>query len=482
LIRQLLTESLLLALTGALAGFGLAGVLSHAIVRFVSTKANVLQLDLSIDWRVMTFTAAAAVLTCVIFGLVPAVRSSRTSEIAAMKTGSRGITAGRELFSFQRLLVVFQIAISFVLLTSALLFVRSFRNLMTFNPGFREQGILVTQIDFRTLRPQPLKPLQHELLDEIRSIPQVQSAAMSTHLPLGGSSWTLGLYLNDVRGSSKFTWVSTEYFETMQIPILSGRDFNDRDSASSPRVAVVNQAFIRQFCGGTNPIGRIIRTIAEPNYPAAIYEIVGVVKDAKYASLREATPPEVFGAAQQYPVEGPWGPILIRSSAPMSSLISAIRNKLGSAHPAMQMDFQIFQTAIRDGLVIERLMAALAGFFGTLAAVLSTIGLYGVISYIMIRRRGEMGIRAALGASRRRIVGMVMGEASLLLLVGILIGTSLSLALTRGANSLLFGLKSYDPLTLAMAFGLLCSIGAVASFLPARRASKVDPMVALRYE
>jgi hypothetical protein len=268
----------------------------------------------------------------------------------------------------------------------------------------------------------------------------------------------------------------------MRIPVLSGRDFNDRDTESSPRVALVNETFIREFCGGTNPIGKIIRSVAEPNYPTATYEVIGVVRDAKYANLRETTPPEVFGAAQQYPTEGPWGPILVRSSAPMSSLISAVKDQLGRAHPAMQMDFQIFQTAIRDRLVIERLMAALSGFFGGLAIVLATVGLYGVISYIVIRRRNEIGIRAALGANRGQIVGMVMNEAALLLLVGVVIGTALSLAAGRSANSLLFGLKSYDPLTLATAVGLLGVIGAVASFLPARRASKVDPMVALRYE
>ncbi len=482
LIQQLLSESLLLALIGALLGLCLARALSHSIIWFVSTETNVLQLDLSLDWRVMIFTAVAAILTCVIFGLVPALISSRTESGAAMKAGTRGATASRERFSFQRILVISQIAISLVLLTSALLFVRSFRNLMTFNPGFREQGILLTQINFRSLRPQPLKPLQRGLLDEIRSFPQVQSAAMSTHVPLDGSSWTLGFYLNGFRGSSKFTWVSTQYFDTLRIPVLSGRDFNDRDTESSPRVAIVNETFVREFCGGANPIGRTILSIAEPNYPAATYEIAGIVRDTKYASLREATPPEVFGAAQQYPTEGPWGPIFIRSSAPMSSLISAVKDKLGRAHPTMQMDFQIYQTAIRDRLIVERLMAALSGFFGALAIVLATVGLYGVISYIVIRRRSEIGIRAALGANRGQIVGMVMNEAGLLLLIGVVIGIALSLAAGRGASSLLFGLKPYDPPTLVTAAGLLGAIGAVASFLPARRASKVDPALALRYE
>ncbi|MGH9584895.1 MAG: ABC transporter permease, partial [Bryobacteraceae bacterium] len=488
LIQQLLSESLLLAFVGALLGIYLARVLSHAIVWFVSTEGNVLQLNLSLDWRVMMFTASAAILTCVMFGLLPALRSSRIEPGAAMKAGVRGMTAGRERFSFQRFLVVSQIAISLLLLFSALLFVRSFRNLMTFNPGFREQGLLLVEIDIRNfltsghISPSRLKPLQRELLNQIRAIPQVQSAAMSTHVPLDGSSWTLGFYLNAVHGSSKFTWTSTQYFKTMGVPILSGRGFKDRDTQSSPRVALVNQTFIRDYCGGKSPISKVIRSIAEPNYPAAAYEIVGIVRDAKYANLRDTTPPEVFGAAQQYPSDGPWGPIFIRTSAPMSSMIAAVKEKLGRSYPTMEMEFRIFQTQIRDRLVLDRLMAALSGFFGLLAIVLATVGLYGVISYIVIRRRAEMGIRAALGASRSQILRMVMSEAGVLLLVGVAIGTALSLAVGRVAGSLLFGLKSYDPLTLGTAVGLLAVIGAAASFLPARRASKVDPMLALRYE
>ncbi|MBV9442614.1 MAG: ABC transporter permease [Acidobacteriaceae bacterium] len=488
LIQQLLSESLLLAVIGTLLGVYLARVLTHTIVWFVSTQGNTLQLDLSLDWRVLLFTASAAVLTCLTFGLMPALRSSRAHPGAVMKADARGVTAGRERFSFQRLLVVSQIAISLILVFSALLFVRSFRNLMTFNPGFRERGILLLRIDIRNffvsghISPSRLKPFQRELLNEIRTIPQVQSAAMSTHVPLDGSSWTLGFHLNDVHGSSKFTWTSTQYFETMGIPVLSGRAFNHRDTESSPRVALVNETFVHDYCGGTNPIGKVVRSIAEPNYPTADYEIVGVVRDAKYADLRDAIPPEVFGAAQQYPADGPWGPIFIRTSAPMSSVISAVKEKLGRAYPAMQMDFSIFQEQIRDRLVLERLMAALSGFFGALATILAIIGLYGVISYIVVRRRAEIGIRGALGATQGRILSMVMNEAAVLLLIGVAIGAAFSLAAGRAAMSVLFGLTSHDPLTLWTAVGLLAVIGAVASFVPARRASKVDPLVALRYE
>src|SRR5215469_15849757 len=482
LIQQLLSESLLLVLSGTLLSVALARWLAQSILRLLSTEGNVVQLDLTLDWRVLAFTAAATVLTCVLFGLVPAFRTSQADQGDAMKVAGRGVTAGRGRFSFQRFLVLSQVAISLILVTSALLFVRSFRKLMTFNPGFREQDILLVQSDFRKLLPRPLKPLQRDLLNQIRAVPQVQSVAMSTHVPLDGSSWTLGFNLDDVSGSSKFTWVSTQYFETMQIPALSGRDFTDRDTESSPRVALVNQTFVRDYCGEGNPIGRTIRTIAEPNYPAATYEIVGVVGDTKYADLREPIPPEVFGAAQQYPAEGPWGPIFIRSSAPMSNVIAAVKDTLEREYPAMKLEFQVFQTQIRDRLVIERLMAALSGFFGVLAGGLAIIGLYGVMSYVVIQRRNEIGIRVALGAKRGHVIRMVMLEAGALLLIGAVIGASLSLAAGRGAESLLFGLSSSDPLTLALGVLLLIVCGAVASFLPAYRASNTDPMVALRYE
>jgi predicted permease len=482
LIQQLLSESLLLVLSGTLLGVALARWLAQSILRLLSTEGNVVQLDLSLDWRVLAFTAAGAVLTCVLFGLVPAFRSSQADPGVAVKVAGRAVTAGRDRFSFQRFLVLSQVAISLILVTSALLFVRSFRNLMAFNPGFREQDILLVQADFRRLLPRPLKPLQRDLLNQIRAVPQVESAAMSTHVPLDGSSWTLGFNLDDVRVSSKFTWVTAQYFETMQIPVLSGRDFTDRDTESSPRVALVNQTFVRDYCGERNPIGKTITTVAEPHYPAATYEIVGVVRDTKYAGLREPIPPQVFGAAQQYPTEGPWGPIFIRSSAPMSTIIAAVKDTLGRTYPAMKIEFQVFQTQIRDRLVIERLMAALSGFFGILAGGLAILGLYGVMSYIVIQRRNEIGIRVALGAKRSQVISMVMLEAGTLLLIGAVIGASMSLAAGRAAGSLLFGLSSSDPLTLALAIALLVVCGAVASFLPAYRASNTDPMVALRYE
>jgi predicted permease len=279
-----------------------------------------------------------------------------------------------------------------------------------------------------------------------------------------------------------FTWVSPGYFRVVDIPLLAGRDFDQSDTAESRRVAIVNQTFVRRYLNGADPLGKTIRTSPEPNYPSTVYEIVGVIPDTKYNSLRGRTPPMTFAPGQQFPAMGPWASIMIHASTPPAVTMTNVRRRVTEKHPEILMEFENFQARIRDGLVRDRLMAMLSGFFGALAALLSTIGLYGVISYIVTRRRNEIGIRLALGAKRGQVVGMMMREAGLLVAIGVTIGTCLSLILGRSASTLLFGLKSYDPLTLAIASGLLAAIAGAASFAPANRASKLDPMTALRHE
>ena len=485
LVRQLLNEGLLLAACGAFLGLYLARVFGRSILWLLSTERNVLELHLALDWRVLFFTVSIAVTTCLVFGLVPAFRSSRAEPGDALKSGSRGVTIGLEHFSFQRFLVVSQMAVSLVLLVGALLFVRSFRNLSTFDPGFREKDILMA---FINLEPMHLADAEQypavirDLLTQVRSFPQVESAATSTHVPLDGSSWTLGLQIDSREGWSKFTWVSPGYFETMQIALLTGRDFNDRDTLASPHVAIVNEGFVQKYLGGANPIGKTFRSVVEPGYPSTEYEIVGVVRNTKYAGLREETPPESFGAASQFPAFGPWVSIFLRSSSPPSVVFSVLRAKLDGLNPEIRSDFSVFRKDIENRLVRERMMALLSGFFGALAGLLTMIGLYGVISYIVATRRNEIGVRMALGASRGNIVGMVMRQTVVLLALGTALGVALALGATRGAGSMLFGLQPNDPLSLIGASGLLIAVALIASFLPARRASRVDPMVALRYE
>jgi putative ABC transport system permease protein len=484
IVQQLLAESLVLSLTGSLLGTALAPVFSGTIVRFLSTERDPLRLALTIDWRILTFGILMALSTCVVFGLAPAFRSSQTEPAAILKSGGRGMTAGRQRFSFQRMLVVSQIAFSLVLLAGALLFVRSFWNLITLDPGFAEEGILLTQVTFRSpnLPPERYAAFKHDLLQQIRSIPLVDAAATSTHIPLNNSYWSLGVRIGTLESESRFTWVSPGYFDTMHIPLLAGRDFDQRDTAQSQHVAIVNETFVRQFLGGANPLGKTFRSNAEMNFPEAEYEIIGVVKDTKYSDLRDPVPPLSFGPDAQYPWNWYWTAVFVRSSSPPPVLISTVRDKLTHLYPDIKVQYDMFQTNIQEGLVRERMMAVLSGFFGTLAALLAMIGLYGVISYIIAMRRNEIGIRMALGATQDNVIGIVLRQTLGLLTFGVGIGLLFAVAATKGARTLLFGLGPNDPISLIGAALFLAGVALAASLWPAYRATRVDPMKALRYE
>jgi predicted permease len=333
LIWQMLSESMLLAGAGAALGAGLAQLLSRSLVSFLTPEDDTLQLDLGPDWRLLAFTTSVAVITCVIFGLVPALRASQIEPGAAMKAGGRGLTH-RERFSFQRLFVIGQIAFSLALLVGALLFVRSFRNLISLDAGFRKNGILFAYTDFHRLHlpADRILGFQSNLREQIRSIREVESAATTSVTPLGGGDWTQWVRVpgprGELQGDSMFTYVSPAYFKTMEIPMLAGRDFNEFDTSTSRKVMLVNETFVRRFIANANPIVALARSLAEPNYPETLYEVVGMVKDTKYASLREEPPPIAFVPATQHPAYGPWAGIVIRSSAPLSEVIAEVRRKV----------------------------------------------------------------------------------------------------------------------------------------------------------
>jgi predicted permease len=483
LAKQMLAESLLLSGTGAALGLVLANVFSRILIRLIRTQGDRLQLDLSLDWRVLLFVSAIALLASVVFGLAPVFQSLRQEPVDALKSGG-GKTGGRRSHGFQRVLVVSQIAISQVLLVGALLFVLSFLNLTRVDPGFRQDGILIAYIGFGKMRvaPERYEDTSRELLAQIRSIPFVDCAATSTHLPFNGS-WTSGVDVDGVQGPSKFSWVSPGYLQTLQIPLTAGRDFNDRDTVTSPRVAIVSESFVHKFLEGHDPIGKVIRTAPEPEYPAAAYEIIGVVKDTKYSGLREETPPaESYAPSTQFPAPGSGTNVLIRSSAPLSAVSAAVRDKIASVSSEIDIEFVVLKKSIQDRLIRERILALLSGSFGFLALILAMIGLYGVISYIVTLRRAEIGIRMALGASRKNIVAIVLGQTFTLALLGIAVGAVLALLTTRGAAVLLYGIRPQDPFTLMAASVFLGTVALCASLIPARRATQVDPMIALRYE
>ena len=490
LMSQMFAESLLLAGAGGILSIAFAPLLSRGLLGLLATQEQTVLLNLSRDWRVLAFTAGIAVLTCIAFGLAPALRSSQISPGLAMKSGGRSLTSPRERFSLQRGLAVVQISVSLVLLFGALLFVQSLRNLSNVDAGFRQSGILfMTAGDPTGIRQRAdAAVFQAGLLDEVRTIPHVESAALSSHVPLTNNAWSFFLHATNADGQekadawSRFTYVSPEYFQTMGTPILQGRDFNNLDSASSRKVAIVNKTFVRRYIFKPNPIGTLVRTVAEPGYPEQVYEIVGIVKDTKYTRLREDADAIAFVPSTQEPNPLSIAGITIRFSGSNSQVIADIKRRLGESRPGMILQFQPVEALLRDGLTMERLMAWLSGFFGVLAAILAVIGLYGVLSYMVQSRINEIGIRLALGSTRARVISLVVRETAFLLLAGLTVGAVGSLAASRATSALLFGLSPGDTNTLIASASGLALAAAAASYIPAWRASRVDPMVALRHE
>jgi predicted permease len=485
MLRQLLIESSLLAIAGALLGIALAQPLSRLLVASLDTSQSSIHLALTTDWRVLLFAAVVATPTCVIFGTIPALRGANADPIIALKSGERGIAGNRERFAFQRLMVISQIAVSMVLLVGALLFVRSYRNLMTLDPGMRESGITIGYFGFEALKlkPENLAEFKRQLVEVVRNIPGVQNAAVTTNVPLSGSTWSHGVHVGAIEDGSRFTYADPRYFATMGIPLVSGRGFTDADTNKAPLVLIVNHAFVRKFIGTAEPIGQLVHVMPEPQYPARTYQIVGTIPDTKYNDLRADTEAIAFVPAAQLPVEaqGPWAAMMIASNTG-PGVITAVRRTLESKYPGTVIHFADFQQGIRDNLVGDRMMAMLSGFFGLLAALLVVVGLYGVLSYFITRRRNEIGIRIALGARRGQVIAMVMRDTAAMLLVGIVLGTALALLAGRAATAMLFGLKPYDLPTLAFATVLLAIIAVLASWLPAVKASNLDPVAALRSE
>ncbi len=488
LIRQLMAESFLLAAAGAAFGLYLSGALSQFLVTLLTTQGDPLFLDLEPNRRVFAFAVALASLTCIFFGLAPALRATRTPLADAMKTSGRGLTPTRGRFGLRQALVISQVALSLVLLVGALLFSGSLRNLLAADTGFRQDGLLITNLDFFRLKMPRERRLafKRDLLERIRSLRGVVSAAEVAIIPLSGggtdnSVWMGGPDANH-KTVSNFNWIGGGYIKTMGMTLLSGRDFDDHDRIGSPKVAIVNQSLARRLGLASDAVGQKFHREATPSEPETVFEIVGLVADTKYYNLREEFPPIAFLSTEQDMEPDPFAQIVTRSTAPLADLTPRIRSAMAEANPAIGLDFRPFAATVREGLLRERLMATLSGFFGLLAAFIAAIGLYGVMSYLVVRRTNEIGIRVALGADPRHILALIMREAAMLLAIGLGAGIVLSLVTVRAAGSMLFGLKPNDPRVLAIAAALLTAVMAAASYLPARRAAGLEPTAALREE
>ncbi len=487
MIRELLSESFLLAAAGTICGLFLAFAVSRLLVAFISTPQSQIFLDLGMDWRVMAFTTGLAVLTTVSFGLAPAVRATRAEPATLLQSGSRGSTGGRERFSLRRILVVSQVALSVVLLMGALLFVRSLRNLTTLNVGFQQSGILVTSVDFDRLHlpEERFTEYKRDLVKRVQAMPGVESAANAMLVPFGGNTWNDSVITESSDQDAGVAWenfLGPGYFRTIGTPLLAGRDFDDRDTGTSVKVAIVNQAFVRKILKGADPLGKRFRIHEPPGKPRPLYEIAGVTRDNKFQDMHEEFLPFMYFPATQQEKPSPDDQILIRSLLPLTTLMGSLKQTIADVNPSIDLEFRVLKTRVQDSLRQDQLMATLSGFFGFLAALLAAIGLYGVISYVVVQRTKEIGIRMAIGANRVDVLKMILREAGVLTIAGLVVGTGLALGAAQAAKSLLFGLKPRDPLTLILAVVSLSAVAAFASFLPAYRASKLDPLTALRYE
>ena len=490
LIRQLLTECLLLSSAGTLVGILLAQWGNALLVRYISTADSKVFLDFSLDARVLGFTAAIAVLTGLLFGLFPAFRATRVSLTAAMK-GSQAVEGERRVrFRFGRWIVASQVALSLVLLVAAGLFLRSFVKLLVLDIGFDRNNVLLVGVNLKAPNMTVAQQLavDQEIELRLRSLPGVVSLGRFFVTPISGSEWNEWLHAESPTaptGDASLAYlnsISPGYFETLRIPLLTGRDFNKQDGKGAPRVAIVNQTLARKFYANLDPLGRTFRLDEAPGKAGPPIQIVGVVKDSKYESLREDTYPTAFLPINQQPDIQIGGNFALRTAVRPSALARSVENAVAGVDKASSVEFHTLAEQVADSLVQERVLAMLSGFFGGLALVLAMIGLYGTFSYLVTQRQPEFGLRMALGAQRSSILWLVMRDVAAILAGGVVVGLSLSLATVRLFQKLLFGLDARDTVTLTLATVVLCVVVILAGYFPARRATKVDPMVALRYE
>jgi putative ABC transport system permease protein len=486
--RQLLGESLLLSGVGALLGLLFAQWGSRLLVRQLSTSTNNVFLDLSLDWRVLGFTAGIAVATAMLFGTGPALRGMRAHPNDALKAQGRGVVGDGRL-GLGNVLVVLQVALSLVLIVAAGLFVRTFSSLAAMNPGFDREPILVVGINAQRVQLEPAgRPeLFRRALEAASGVPGVAFAAVSAVTPISGSTWNNRIELPEgpaLTERDRVTYinlVSERWFRTYGTPMIAGRDFTHADTAASPPVAIVNETFARRFSYGRNPVGTRIRQPGSGTRPSIDREIVGYVRDAVYRSLREPVPPTMYVPYAQQPDPPSSMSISVRAAGgPPALLTRPLAAALTGVNRDLAITFRPLADQVNAALTQERIVAMLSGFFGALALLLAALGLYGVTSYAVSRRRTEIGIRMALGAAPGGVIRLVLRRVAILVSLGVLVGSAASLWAARFVETLLYGLQPRDPLTFVAAAVVLAAIGAVAGWLPARRAARIDPARVLR--
>jgi predicted permease len=490
IVRQLLTESLLLALMGGVCGILLA---QWGVSALVALVARTSPLDVRPDTWILLFTAGVSLSSGLLFGMAPALSASKTDLTTALKEKTTRTRRRGLRFGLASALVVSQVALSMVLLAGAGLFARSLMKLQEEKVGFNRDNVLLVGIDPRLggYKPTELSALYRQLLDRLGTLPGVKSATIATYAPMSGtgrnSTITVRGYTPQPTENMAVAdmLIGPDYCETLGLPLLLGRDIGARDTPAAQKIAVVNQSFAQRFFHGENPLGRrfYFGDEDDPERGEEL-EIVGVIGDVKYQSAKEEAGPTAYRPILQVQDSDAYSSNLeIRTAGDPASLEPAVRQAIGQVDDKLPIfGVATLREQLSGALQQEKLIAELVSFFGLLALLLACIGLYGVMAHGVVRRTKEIGIRMALGAERRRIVWMVMRETIVLVLVGVAIGVPTALVATRLIASQLFGLSAADPLTLLVAASLLSGVGVLAGFLPARKASKVNPLIALRYE
>ena len=491
LVRQLVTECILLSSAGALLGLLFAHWGSGLVARSLARSGKVAYLDLSLDGRVLAFTASLSILTALVFGVWPAVRSTRVSLASAMKGAGINDEEPGPRFRTGRWMVALQVALSLVLVVGAGLFLRTFKSLITLDTGFDRSNVLLVNVNLTTegISADRRPVLYDEIQDRLGVLPGVISVGRSWNTPISGMEWTQFLQAdspNPPTGDAAiayFNYISPQYLPTLRMKVIAGRNFGVQDAATSPPVAIINQTLARRFFPNLNPIGRFFTidngSSASPHRPI---EVVGLVKDSSYESLREDTFATAFFPIGQIKKNDEQESFVLRTSIPPLALGPEISGAVAGVGKGIPLEIQSLAERVDNSLVQERLLAMLSGFLGALALLLTAIGLYGVMACGVVRRTHEIGVRVALGARRGTILALVMREAVILIGVGVAAGAIGSSWLTRFVQSLLFGVRPDDGPTLVLAVAALVIVGLLAAYLPARRALRIDPMTALRCE
>jgi len=489
LARQLLVESCVLAGTGALIGLAIAQWGSALLVRQLSTQATTVFLDTQLDWRVLAFTVLVAAAVALVFGVLPALRASHTQPIDAIREHGRG-AAGERRIGLGSALVIGQVALSLVLVVAAGLFVRTFASLATVDLGFDRTSVLIVRFDAARTGVEPTQrgSLYERVLEGVRTMPGISQAAVSEVTPVSGFVLDVAVETENglrftTQGVAPFkNAITPGWFATYGTRLVAGRDFDARDRLGSPPVAIVNETFSRRLLQGRYPIGQRFRNaFTRPGEQNPWMEIVGLAVDATYLSIRAGVPPTMYVPMAQQKQTPSMMNLSVRGAAgPPALLVRGIADTVSQVDRNLAMTFTPLTQQVHASLVQERVIAMLSGFFGVLALLLAGLGLYGVTWYGVSRRRTEIGIRMAVGARPANVVRLVLRRVLVVVALGMLLGVGLSIWTSKYVATLLYGLEPRDPVTIASSAVVLAIVGALAGWMPAYRASRIDPSDALR--